>query len=91
MQWIIVICFLKEKIYKFKANNKNINLPSQFSLGSISNKFDYVKLQEISLKGNVYDMIFLLFPVSVKMKIKKIFKEEEPIEILKILDLIENI
>ena len=34
---------------------------------------------------------FLLFAVSVKVKIKKIFKDEEPIKILKILDLIINV
>ena len=28
------------EIYKFKASNKNVNFPSQFYLGSISNKFD---------------------------------------------------
>ena len=36
--------FVNEKaIYKFKADNKNVNFPTQFCLGSISNKFDYVK------------------------------------------------
>lgn len=50
---IITICLLTEKISKFKANNKNINLPSQFCLGRISNKCDYVDA-EVSLKGNVY-------------------------------------
>ena len=39
-----------KEIDKFKATNKNVNFPSQFCLGSISNKFEYV-----SLKGNVYD------------------------------------
>ena len=42
-------------IYKFKASNKNVNFPSQFCLGSISNKFDYVDSEEVSLKRNVYD------------------------------------
>ena len=31
-----------KEIYKFQAGNKNVNFPSQFFLGSISNKFDYV-------------------------------------------------
>ena len=35
--------------------------------------------------------LFLLFPVSVTMNRKKIFKEEASIEILKILRLTENI
>ena len=34
---------------------------------------------------------FLLFTVSVVMNIKKIFKEEDSIEILKIIGLITNI
>ena len=32
----------KKYIYKIKANIKNVNFPSQFCLGSISNKLDYV-------------------------------------------------
>ena len=31
------------------------NFPSQFCLGGISNKFDYVDLNEVFLNGNVYD------------------------------------
>ena len=31
-----------KEIYKFQAGNKNVNFPSQFFLGSIFNKFDYV-------------------------------------------------
>ena len=47
--------FVKGKgINKFKASNKNVNFPSQFCLGSISNKFDSVDSEEVSLKGNVY-------------------------------------
>ena len=34
---------------------------------------------------------FLLFAESVRIKMKKIFKNEESFEILKILDLVENI
>ena len=44
-----------KEIYKFKASNKNDNFQSQFCLGSISNKFDYVDSKEVSFKGNVYD------------------------------------
>ena len=32
-----------------------MNFPSQFCLGSLSNKFDYVDVEKVSLKGNVYD------------------------------------
>ena len=44
-----------KEIYKFKASNKNVNFPSQFCLGSTSNKFDNVESEEASFKGNVYD------------------------------------
>ena len=43
---------------KFQANNKSVNFPSRFCLESISNKFDYVESEEISLKANVYDSSF---------------------------------
>ena len=54
---IIVVCLLTEKNVKakFKANNENINFSSQFCIGSISNKLDYVESEEVSLKGNMYD------------------------------------
>ena len=43
---IIIVFLLTEKgIYKFKEN-KNINLPIQFCLGSISSKFDYFKAEK---------------------------------------------
>ena len=45
----------RREIYKFKASNKNVNFPSQFCLGTIPNKFDYIDSEEVSLKGNVYD------------------------------------
>ena len=44
-----------KEIYKFKASNKNVNFPSQFCLGSITNIFDYVDSEEVSLKGNMYN------------------------------------
>ena len=45
----------RKEICKFKSNNKSFNFPNQLCLGSISNKFDYVKVIGVSLKGNVYD------------------------------------
>ena len=44
-----------KEIYEFKTSNKNVNFPSQFCLGGISNKFDYFDSEEVSLKGDVYD------------------------------------
>ena len=53
---IIVICLLTEmKFSKFKADNKNINFPTQIFLGSIFNGFSATKSREISLNENVYD------------------------------------
>ena len=44
-----------KETYKFKANNKNVNFPTQFCLGSTSNGFSAVESREVSLNGNVYD------------------------------------
>ena len=38
-----------------KADNKNVNFPTQFFLGSISNRFSATDSREVSLDGNVYD------------------------------------
>ena len=61
----------------------------------IKNETEVVSIE--NLKNLKYDTsykkhwFFLLFAVSATMKIKKIFKEEESIEILKIVVLNENI
>ena len=44
-----------KEIFKFQADNKNVNFPTQFCLGSISNGFSATESREISLNGNVYD------------------------------------
>ena len=46
-----------KEMYKFKvkANNKNVDLPSQFCLGSMSNKFCAIYSTKVSLKENGYD------------------------------------
>ena len=44
-----------KEIFKFKADNKNVNFPAQFCLGSISNGFSATDAREVSLNGNVYD------------------------------------
>ena len=43
-----------KEIFKFKANNKNANFPTQFCLGSISNGFSNTESREVSFNGNVY-------------------------------------
>ena len=53
---IIVICLLTEMNFsKFKADNKNINFPTQIFLWSIFNGFSATKSREISLNENVHD------------------------------------
>ena len=44
-----------KEIFKFKAENKNVNLPTQFCLGNISNGFNATESREVYLIGNVYD------------------------------------
>ena len=44
-----------KEIFKLKADNKNVNFPTQFCLGSIFNGFGAIDSREASLKGNVYD------------------------------------
>ena len=42
-------------ICKVNAGNKNVNFPTQFCLGSLSNKFRAIDSREVSFKENVYD------------------------------------
>ena len=44
-----------KEIFKFKADTKNVNLPTQFFLGAMSNRFSATKSREASLNVNVYD------------------------------------
>ena len=44
-----------KEIFKFKADNKNVNFPTLFCLGSISNGFSATESREVFLNGNVYD------------------------------------
>ena len=46
---------IENEIFKFKSSNKNVNFPTQFCLGSISNGFSTIEAREVSLNGNVYD------------------------------------
>ena len=43
------------EIFKFKADNKNVNFPTQFFLRSMSKGFSATESREVSLNGNVYD------------------------------------
>ena len=42
-------------IFKFKAENKNVNFLTQFCLGRMSNGFSAGESKEVSLNKNVYD------------------------------------
>ena len=53
---LIRVIFLNGKgIFKFKANNENINFLTQFCLGSISNEFSTTESRVGSLNGNIHD------------------------------------
>ena len=43
------------EIFKFQADNKNVNFSTRFCLGSISDGFSATESREVSLGGNVYD------------------------------------
>ena len=45
----------RKETFKFKADNKNVNFPTPFCLGGISNKFSATESREVPLNGNVYD------------------------------------
>ena len=51
-----LVWFLNEKeIFKFKADNKNVNFPIQFCLVSISNGFSATESREVSLNENLHN------------------------------------
>ena len=52
-----------KKFFKFKTDNKNVNFPTQFCLGSISNGFSALESREVSLNGNVYDFKSITIPL----------------------------
>ena len=49
------MCLIGKEIFKFKADNKNVNFPTQFPTQLIFNGFSATEFQEVSLNGNVYD------------------------------------
>ena len=44
-----------KEIYKCLSKVINLDFPTQFCLGSISNKFDSNDIKEVTFKGSVYD------------------------------------
>ena len=69
---IIVIRLVLEKSV-FKADNKNVNFPSQFCLRCISENFVLIKLKK-NLQKNVYNFSVNYNPVS-KSEILNIHKD----------------
>ena len=61
-------------MHKFKEENKNVNFPTKFCLGSISIKVDYAQSEDLSLKGNADNDIISIqgYPV-VKANRKQCF------------------
>ena len=49
------LSFYGKEIFKFKADNKNGNIPTHFCLESISNGVNAIEFREISLNANVFD------------------------------------
>ena len=50
--------FIKRKeIYKFKDENKNVNFPTQFTQGRISEKFRTAESRGVRFKRNGYDVL----------------------------------
>ena len=46
---------MEKKYLNLKPTKKNVNFPTRFCLGSISNGFSNTESREVSLNGNVYD------------------------------------
>ena len=44
----------RKEIYRFKANDKSLNFPTKFCLGSIFNKFGDIDSREVNWKENVF-------------------------------------
>ena len=44
-----------KEIFKFKTDIKNVNFPTRFCLGSISDGLNNIESREAFLNGNVYD------------------------------------
>ena len=66
--------FVKRKeIFKFKADNKNVNFPTQFCLERLSNVFSVTESREVSLNRDVYDFSigYNSFDKSDKLNIHK--------------------
>ena len=62
-----------KRIFRFKTDNKNLNFPTQFCLGSTFNGFCATESREVPLNRNVYDFSVGYSSID-KSKILKIHK-----------------
>ena len=60
-------------IFRFKTDNKNLNFPTQFCLGSTFNGFSATESREVSLNRTVYDFAVSYNSID-KSNILKIYK-----------------
>ena len=51
----IYLLFNGKEIFNFKADDKNVNFPTQFFIEIIPNGLINTGSREVSLEGNVYD------------------------------------
>ena len=49
------LCVNGKEIINFKADNKNVDFPTWFCLGSISDGFSATESREVSLNENAYN------------------------------------
>ena len=47
----------EQKVFMFKANNKNFNFPTQFCLENMSYRFGATDSRELCPKGNAYNFL----------------------------------
>ena len=52
-----------KKIYKFKADNKNVDFPTQLYLRSTSKKFGAIDFRKVSLEGNGITFQLITIPL----------------------------
>ena len=52
------LCVNGKEIFKFKVDYKNVNVPTQFCLRSISNGFSTTESRKVSFSGRVFDFPF---------------------------------
>ena len=69
---------------KFKDDNKNVNFPTQFYLGSISKAFSATEFTEVSFNGSVYDFLadYNFIDKILHIKHPEIFNDKEWFKIM---------